>query len=104
MNQYQIKGVKTGHPKLCINKDKFQYLLRTLIKIGAPFYRLGALYGGLLRNLQPCYCYPTIKWNMHTQRGGVILHVPRLHVKGAKKLERKFNQNTLLTYLLGRNW
>ena len=47
---------------------------------------------------------PCIKWNMYTQRGSVILHVLSLHVSGTKEPESKLNRNTLLTYLLGRNW
>ena len=47
---------------------------------------------------------PYMKLHMHTQMGGVILHLLRLHVSGTKEPEKKLNQNPSPTYLLGRTW
>ena len=47
---------------------------------------------------------PYIKLHIHTQMGGVILHLLILHVSGTKGPEKKLNQNPSLTYLFGKTW
>ena len=74
------------------------------MKTGAIFYQLGPPVSQVPLKLVTMLLLPYMKLNIHTQKGGVILHVLRLPVSGTKEPERKSNQNSLLTYLLGINW
>ena len=72
--------------------------------MGGIFYQLGAAVYQAPSKIATMLLLPYIKLNMHTQRGGLIIHVLRLHFSGTKEPERKLNQHALLTYFLGINW